>query len=136
MRRYLLDTGSAGHLIYRRRGVAERVRETTQRGHHVGIAMPVLGELFAGLELSTTRERNENRLRHGVSRLRIWPFDTRAAEEYGRIFATLRRIGRPMQQVDMQVAAIALCLGNCTVVTCDSDLFAVPGLAVENWSNP
>ena len=36
----------------------------------------------------------------------------------------------------MQVAAIALSLGNCTVVSCDNDLLAVPGLAVENWSTP
>ncbi len=39
-----------------------------------------------------------------------------------------------MQQVDLQIAAIALCLGNCTVVSKDSDLAAVPGLSVENWA--
>ena len=31
-------------------------------------------------------------------------------------------------------AAIALSLGNCTVVSADGDLVAVPGLAVENWA--
>jgi tRNA(fMet)-specific endonuclease VapC len=39
-----------------------------------------------------------------------------------------------MQQIDMMVAAIAMTLGNCTVVTTDSDLSAVPGLSVENWA--
>ena len=29
--------------------------------------------------------------------------------------------------------AIAKTLGNCTVVSADSDLTAVPGLTVENW---
>ena len=43
-------------------------------------------------------------------------------------------MGRPMQQVDMQVAAIARTLGNCTVVSGDGDLSAVPGLAVEDWA--
>ena len=38
-----------------------------------------------------------------------------------------------MQVVDMMLAAIAMSLGDCTVVTSDSDLFAVPGLSVENW---
>lgn len=33
----------------------------------------------------------------------------------------------------MQIAAIALALGNCTVVTNDKDLLSVPGLKVENW---
>jgi predicted nucleic acid-binding protein len=32
------------------------------------------------------------------------------------------------------IAATALALGNCTVVSADSDLVAVPGLTVENWS--
>jgi predicted nucleic acid-binding protein len=34
--------------------------------------------------------------------------------------------------VDMMIAAIALTLG--TAVTKDGDLFAVPGLTVENWA--
>jgi tRNA(fMet)-specific endonuclease VapC len=38
-----------------------------------------------------------------------------------------------MQQIDIQIAAIARCLGDCTVVSTDSDLSAVPGLTVENW---
>jgi tRNA(fMet)-specific endonuclease VapC len=41
-----------------------------------------------------------------------------------------------MQQVDIQIAAIALTLGDCTVVTGDSDFSAIPGLDVEDWSIP
>jgi tRNA(fMet)-specific endonuclease VapC len=36
----------------------------------------------------------------------------------------------------MLIAAIALSLGNTTVVSADSDLAAVPGLTVENWAAP
>jgi hypothetical protein len=32
-----------------------------------------------------------------------------------------------------EIAAIALSLGRCTVVTIDTDFAAVPGLSVENW---
>jgi tRNA(fMet)-specific endonuclease VapC len=39
-----------------------------------------------------------------------------------------------MQQIDVQIAAVALALGNCTVVTKDSDSRAVSGLTVEDWS--
>jgi hypothetical protein len=34
------------------------------------------------------------------------------------------------------IAAIARSLGNCTVFSDDSDLAAVPGLAVQNWATP
>lgn len=40
-----------------------------------------------------------------------------------------------MQQVDMQVAAIALTLSQCIVVTEDTDLVAVPGLSVVSWAS-
>jgi tRNA(fMet)-specific endonuclease VapC len=43
-------------------------------------------------------------------------------------------IGRWMQIPDMQLAAVALTLGNCTVVSTDSDLRAIPGLDVEDWT--
>jgi tRNA(fMet)-specific endonuclease VapC len=93
------------------------------------------GELFFGVELSTSGEANRPRLLRGLKRVRCWPFDRKAAEEYGRLAAQLRRIGRPMQQIDIMIAAVASSLGNCTVVSSDLDLAAVPGLAVENWAS-
>jgi tRNA(fMet)-specific endonuclease VapC len=39
-----------------------------------------------------------------------------------------------LQPIDIQIAAIALSLGNCTVVTKDSDFGAIPGIKVVNWS--
>jgi tRNA(fMet)-specific endonuclease VapC len=134
--RYLFDTGIASDYINRRRGIFERAREAVVRGHQIGIGTPVLGELCDGVEASATRERNLRSLKRAVSTWTLRPFDHVAAEEYGRIAATLRRIGRPMQSVDIQIAAIALCLGNCTVVSKDSDLPAMPGLSVENWATP
>ena len=59
-----------------------------------------------------------------------------AAFECGRIAVELRRIGRLIGQNDMMNAAIARTTGNCTVVTMDSDLGALPGLPVENWAAP
>ena len=41
-----------------------------------------------------------------------------------------------MPQVDVQTAAIALTLGNCVVITKDSDFAAIPGLQIEDWSGP
>ncbi|HVC94799.1 MAG TPA: type II toxin-antitoxin system VapC family toxin [Pirellulales bacterium] len=134
MRRYLLDTGPAQHLINRRRGVLDRVDEERHLGNRIGICVPVLGELWSGVEGSISRDRNVQRLRNALSRLVVWPYTNDAAAEFGRLFAALRRLGRPMQQIDIQIAAIALSLGNCTVVSTDTDLTAVPGLTVENWA--
>ena len=133
MRRYLLDTNSAGDLIEKRGKVPERAREARRKGGRIGIAMPVLAELYYGVEFSASRDKNLQRLRRALSGLTIWPLDEKAAAEFGRLRAELRRRGRPMQVIDIMIAAIALSLGSSTVVSTDSDLGAVPGLTVENW---
>ena len=134
-RRYLLDKGPAFDFLFGRKGVDLRVEEARRRGAKIGICMPGLAEIVGGLEASDSREASWKIARRKLGKLVCWPFDRAAAYEYGRIYAELKRLGRPMQQIDMMIAAIALSLGNCTVVSGDSDLTAVPGLAVENWAS-
>jgi tRNA(fMet)-specific endonuclease VapC len=133
-RRYLLDTNAVSDLLNARRGVDARAAEALRRGADLGTCPPVVGELYHGAEKSASRDRNLRLFRVGLRSLKLWPFDRKAAEEYGRLAAELDRIGRKMQVVDMQLAAVALTLGNCSVVSSDSDLLAVPGLTVENWA--
>ncbi|HEY1858904.1 MAG TPA: type II toxin-antitoxin system VapC family toxin [Gemmataceae bacterium] len=134
MRRYLLDTNMAGDLIQKRGKAPERARQARRGGGRIGISVPVMAELYYGVEFSASREKNLQRLRRALAGLTIWPFDEKAAAEFGRLRAELRRRGRPMQVIDIMIAATAISLGNCTVVSADSDLVAVPGLTVENWN--
>ncbi len=134
MRRYLLDTGIMGDFINHRKGVDARAREARRQGARIGTCDPVVGELYFGVEASATREKNLERLERALSGIVSWPFTRQAAEEYGRLAAELKRAGRTIQQIDIQIAAIALTLGRCTVVTADSDFAAVPGLPTENWA--
>ncbi len=60
MTRFLLDTGAAGDHIHRRRGVYERARDAVAAGHRIGIGLPVLAELWYGVE-------NENPAPPGTS---------------------------------------------------------------------
>ena len=136
MRRYLLDTGIASDFINCRHGVPNKVADVFRRGDRVGIGTPVLGELLAGIELSDDPARHHKRLAQNLGNLIIWPFDANAADWFGRVFAQLRRQGRPMQQVDIQLAAMAFSLGSSVVVTKDSDFSAISGLDIEDWSKP
>lgn len=134
MKRYLLDTGIMGDFINRRRGVDDHAREARKQGAAIGTCMPVVGELFFGVEASQTRDENRKRLTRALSGIPCWPYSREAAEEYGRLAAELKRIGRTIQQIDIMIAAIARTLGDCTVVSRDGDLTEVPGLPVENWA--
>ena len=134
MKRYLLDTGIASDVVYRRGAVTQRAKKVRDAGGIVGIATPVLAELLFGAEYCHAPHENRQRIIRAVAKWPVWTFDRAAAAKYGELAAELKRRGRPMQQNDIQIAAIALTLGDCVVVSKDGDLSAVPGLTVEDWS--
>ncbi|HYV40041.1 MAG TPA: type II toxin-antitoxin system VapC family toxin [Gemmataceae bacterium] len=136
MKRYILDSGIVTDLISKRNGVDLKAAEAFQRGCRLGVGTPVIGEFLAGLENSSSRERNTARFERLLSRLAIWPYDLSASREYARIASDLRRRGIAVQQIDMQIAALAFALGNCAVVSKDSDFKEITGLPVENWAVP
>src|SRR5436190_19497578 len=113
MRRYLMDTGSANDWINRRGATRDQAVRATRDGHLLGICTPVLAELWAGVENSQSRDINVPRLRHAVAQLAVWPLTDEAAQEYGRIYAVLRRSGRTIGSNDLFIAAIALTLPRC-----------------------
>ncbi|MCE9565436.1 MAG: type II toxin-antitoxin system VapC family toxin [Planctomycetes bacterium] len=133
MTRFLLDSGILSDLINRRRGIRERCQTEVAKGHKIGTCVPVLAEMAYGVEYGQNRDRNMQSLLSVLPTIKLWPFERDAAFQYGFLAAELRRIGRPMQVIDVMIAAVALTLGDCTVVSKDSDLAAVPGLTVENW---
>ena len=134
MSKYLLDSSAVADCIFQRHSVDLRAMQARRQGHVIGTALPVVAEMLGGIEFSQSRERNLLILNRKLSLFRLWPFTLKVAREYGRLFAELRRIGRPMQVIDMMVAATARSLSDCIVVTTDSDLSAVPGLKVEDWT--
>ena len=133
MKRLLLDSGIVSDLVNRRRDVPARISNRIASGIRVGTCIPVLAEIVAGIECSQSRDRNMQAFITVLPALTVWPFDNAAAFRYGQLFAELRKKGRPMQVVDIMISAIALNLGNCVVVSTDSDLKSVPGLDVELW---
>ena len=134
MSKCLLDSNAVADCIFQRRGVDLRAMQARRQGHVIGTALPVVAEMLGGIEFSQTRERNLLILNRKLSLFRLWPFTLEVAREYGKLFAELRRNGRPMQVIDMMIAATARTLTDCIVVTTDSDLSAVSGLKVEDWT--
>ena len=94
MIRYLLDTNAVGDFINHRYGLPQRVAEARGQGAIIGTsAEPVVAELFFGVENSATRDENLRGSNGGLSRLRCWPLNRKASEEFGRLAFTLTRAG-------------------------------------------
>jgi tRNA(fMet)-specific endonuclease VapC len=132
MRRFILDTGIAGLYLDRKRGVSEQAETENANGNRIGIAVPVLAELAFRAEGSPRREQNMRRLKQALRVWKLWLVDANAAFEYGRIAFELKKLGRPIGPNDIWIAAIALALGNTTVVSMDADMPAIPGLTLAS----
>jgi tRNA(fMet)-specific endonuclease VapC len=136
MKRYLLDSNAIEMLVRKDPGFMARAMDATEEGGLLGTALPIVGEFLGGIEGSASVGKSMPKARRTLNKLKHWPFDFAAAVEYGRQCGTLRKRGITIQPFDLMAAAIALTIGQCTIVTSDSDFQRVPGLNVENWEWP
>ena len=101
------------------------------------ICAPVLAELRYGAELLPAgKRRNElgkviDQIENDVFRGRILPFEQSAASHYAKIAAARRHLGRPLNQMDGLIAAIALS-HEAVLSTRDEAGFADLGLKIIN----
>lgn len=130
MTSYLFDTNHASALL---RGDAKLLsRVAAAAAADFSLCQPSVGELWYMVHSSARVAENERRLNAFLSRFPILEFDAAAGIEFGRIKAGLRRIGRPIPDVDSQIAAIAMTNG-VILLSADAHFSVVTGLGVENW---
>ncbi len=135
MANYLLDTNHASKLMAQEEPITSRVRKSLASGNLFGLSSTVLGELYFAVYASQHREKNRQRLHELLKTVVLWPFDERAAEEFGRIQAEQKAKGRPIPPLDAQIAAVARVHG-LVLLTADHHFTFVDGIAVENWLEP
>jgi tRNA(fMet)-specific endonuclease VapC len=130
MTRYLLDTNHAGALM--RDNPRVRAHVAALAGATLGVCIPCVGELWFMVFNSGREAENRAKLLTLLRSLEVIEYGAAAAEEFGRIRTELRRHGRPIPQIDVQIAAIARA-GGYTLATADAHFQQVTGLAIEDW---
>lgn len=129
---YLLDTNICIDFVDGRSEAGRRrVRENFGSGLHVSAITEA--ELRVGPRTSDDPVGDSERLDRFLSILTVHAFDSQAAAAYARL---VRLIDIRRGSFDRLIAAHALSLG-LTLVTSNEKHFAdVPGLRVENWTQP
>lgn len=133
---YLLDTNHWSQIQRRHPGVVARLQSLPE---DATLFMPVVAqaELLAGVETLADGRRKQELRRLYEETIQeaadILPIDSRVAEHFARIFAELRRAGRPIETNDMWLGAIALA-HDLTVASNDAHLRFIEGLRVEDWT--
>ena len=92
-----------------------------------------VAELYFGAYNSSHLERNISVIERFLIPFEIVNFDEKAAMEYGKIKAKLRKEGNIIGELDMQIASIAIS-NNLILVTNNIKEFArIENLDFENW---
>lgn len=123
----LLDTNAYSAF---REGVPEAV-EIVRHTPFVGLNSVILGELLGGFAAGTREPSNREALTEFLAAdgVAVFAVDERTAEQYGRVYASLKRRGRPIPTNDMWIAASALQHG-LAVFTYDPHFQYVEGITV------
>lgn len=129
--KYLLDTNTCVYAIKRLPPVIERLKALSPE--QLGVPIVTLAELWFGARKSSRPERTRASVDAFLRPFEIVPLDRDAAESYAEIRFRLERLGRPIGERDLLIAAIARSR-DLTVVTHNLGEFGrVPGLVVEDW---
>jgi len=130
--RYLLDTNTASYVI---KGNFPRVRERLMKTPmaEVGISAITEAEVRFGVARKPAAVRLKTAVEEFLLRVETLPWDSEAAQQYGQIRATLERVGQPMGNLDMMIAAHALA-AQVVLVTHDHVFRRVKQLKIEDWS--
>jgi tRNA(fMet)-specific endonuclease VapC len=125
---FMLDTNICIYIIKKKpQQVLRRLKKA--RISDIGVSSITLSELEYGTAKSSRPDQNRIALAQFLAPLEILSYDDMAAQEYGKIRASLERL----EPMDMLIAAHALSL-NCTLVTNNEREFSsVASLKIENW---
>jgi hypothetical protein len=133
----LLDTNVLSETMRSRPDPAVMTWIDSQAPEGLWVCTIVVAEILSGLELMPTGKR-QHQLREKAEYMfstlfadRICTFDQAAARAYGEILRTRRALGKPIDEMDALIAAIALARG-ATLATRNIPDFENVGIPLVN----
>ena len=132
MIRYMLDTNVCIDIL---RGKSDTLVSclADHDPSEVAISSIVFAELQFGICKSSNPSQNLEAVTDFCTPMSILPFDSNAAEHYGRVRTHLQRLGSPIGPLDTLIAAHALAVNTVLVTNNKREFRRVAGLLVENW---
>jgi tRNA(fMet)-specific endonuclease VapC len=129
---YLLDTNACISFLNNSDSpIRERLQALVPSS--VVLCSTVEAELYYGVMKSKIPSKNLAKLTIFLTQFASFSFDSRAAQEFGRIRAKLAKAGTPIGPYDLQIAAIAMVNGLTLVSHNTREFSRVTGLQLEDW---
>jgi tRNA(fMet)-specific endonuclease VapC len=127
----MLDTDIISYLV---RGTSMTLKKKLEKEEPENLALSsiVYAEISYGLEKKGGKNI-ASKVHAFIDNIRIVAFDCAAADIYAKIRTQLDRAGKPLENMDMLIAACAMAEG-AVLVTHNTRHFAkIKGLKVEDW---
>ncbi len=131
--RYLLDTNICIYIAKQRPPEVAR-RFARLAAGTVGMSLITYGELRYGAEKSVRGAEALMTLEQLVELIPVLELSVVAGETYGTLRAHLERLGTPIGNNDLWIAAHALALGVTLVSNSTREFERVPKLKLQNWA--
>jgi tRNA(fMet)-specific endonuclease VapC len=133
-RLYMLDTNTVSYIL-KGKSPAARTRLAALGPDEVAcISIITEFELEFGLAKNPNATSLRGALRWFLARIQVLPLGSAEARAYGQLRAQQEAAGRPLESMDMLIAAHAIAVG-AILVTADNVFNTVSGLAgKENWA--
>ena len=126
--KYLLDTNIIIAWLRGETAIANKI----EKAEEVHIPIIVVGELYYGATFSTHVQKNIKEIKKVTSNYNVLLIDEETAINYGNIKTALRKIGKPIPENDIWIAAIARQY-ELIVVTRDNHFKKINSISLQNW---
>ena len=125
----ILDTDHCVALLRKKLDLGDHIPANEE----LSLSAVSVAELTHGAWRSAHREDNLARLEVLLAAVTVLPFDEASARRFGKLKAELETRGEPLDDLDLEIASIAL-ENNLTLVTNNTDHFKrIKGLELETW---
>ena len=129
----LLDTNICVALLKQN---ALAVRKFNAKAGFCYLSTIVVAELYKGVYCSGRRWQNLSVLEQFLSLMPIVEFDSIASEEFGKMQAELKRIGKPTGEIEAIIGAVARSRQDTLVTNNTRQFINISSLQLENWLEP
>jgi predicted nucleic acid-binding protein len=129
--KYVVDSDTLIYFFKNNKKVVKKFSEINKKNIHTTIINYT--ELLFGAYNSEKVEENLKRFKSFLKSIKILNFDKRAAENFARLKAELKREGNMIDDMDLMIASVCIS-NNFILVTNNVKHFArIENLTIETW---
>ena len=130
---YLLDTNIVSYYLRRSSADLEVKLNQTLRGGQCAVSVITRAELRYGQAAMAIEDKRRAFIDGFLVRVPNLPWTSTAADHFGALKSQLKREGKPIGELDTQIAAHALAEGLVLVTHNTRHFERIAGLKLEDW---